>query len=83
MKTFRIQLRAYGYYADFKVKSKDTSEDLEKAIVDKLGQNVVKWDSAGEFFGGTNYITYEEVQDYGSRPIQTKNVLGVELATGV
>ena len=83
MKTFRIQLRAYGYYADFKVKSKDTSEDLEKAIVDKLGQNVVNWDSAGEFFGGTNYITYEEVQDYGSRPIQTKNVLGVELATGV
>ena len=60
-----------------------TIEYIEKAIVDKLGQNVVKWESAGEFYGGTNYITYEEVQDYGSRPIQTKNVLGVELATGV
>ena len=83
MKTFRIQIRAYGYYADFTIESNDTPEDLEKAIVDKLGQNVVKWDSAGEFFGGTNYITYEEVQDYGNRPIQTKKVLGVELATGV
>ena len=82
MKTFRIQLRAYGYYADFKVESKDTPEDLEKAIVDKLGQNVVKWESAGEFYAGTNYITYEEVQDYGKRPIQTQKVLGVEVGTG-
>ena len=84
MKTFRIQIRAYGYYADFTIESNDTPEDIEKAIVDKLGQNVIKWDSAGEFYGGTNYITYEEVQDASTlnRPLQTKEVLGVKLGTG-
>ena len=33
-------------------------------------------------FGPTNRITYEEVVD-GTRPVQTKKVLGVEVAAGV
>ncbi len=33
-------------------------------------------------YGPTNRITYEEVVD-GRRPVQTKKVLGAEVAVGV
>ena len=78
-KEFRIQIRAYGYYADFKVFSKDTKEDIEQSIVDKLGQKEVKWEKDG--FTGGKWITYEEVIN-DPRPIHTKEVLGVRMATG-
>ena len=41
MKTFRVQIRAYGYYADFTLISEDedNSESFENALVDKLGKN--------------------------------------------
>ena len=38
MKTFRIQIRAYGYYADFNLVSEDEDKALENEIVDKLVQ---------------------------------------------
>ena len=57
--------------------------DIENAIIDKLGKGDIKWEYLGEMNDPKiNRITYEEVID-GTRPVQTKKVLGVEVATGV
>ena len=39
MKNFRVQIRAYGYYANFNMMSVDDSKAFENALVDKLGKN--------------------------------------------
>ena len=83
MKLFRVKINAYKYHADFIVKSEDSAEDIENAIVDTLGKDDIKWDYLGEMMNPkVNRITYEEVID-DTRPIQTKTVLGVEVGTGV
>ena len=81
MKNFRIQIHAYGYSADFNVSCKDTAIDIEKAILDKLGKNEVKFESNGFTSKKGKWITYEEVTN-DRRPIHTKEVLGVRVATG-
>ena len=82
MKNFRIQIRYHGYYADFNVNCKDTAIDIEKSILDKLGENEVLFESDGFTNKKGKWITYEEVTN-DSRTIQTKEVLGVELGAGV
>jgi hypothetical protein len=82
MKTFRIQIKAYGYAADFQLSAEDNSEAIEKAILDKLGQNTVKWEKDG--FSDSlrsKWITYEEVIN-DSRPIHYEEVLGTRVASG-
>ena len=81
MKNFRIQIRAYGYYGDFNVMAEDTKEGIEKAILDKLGQNEVKLEKDGFSGKHLKWITYEEVIN-DSRPIHYEEVLGVRMATG-
>jgi hypothetical protein len=44
MKNFRVQIRAYGYYADFEIISEDEDKAFENALVDKLGKNDIKWE---------------------------------------
>ena len=81
MKNFRIQIRYCGYTADFKVSCKDTPQDIENSILDKLGKNEVKFESDGFTRKDRKWITYEEViNDRG--PIQTKEVLGVDVGAG-
>ncbi len=81
MKKFLINIYAYDYHSRFEVKSNDDAISLEQAIVDKLGENSINWESTG-MFGDVPYrITYEEVIN-DTRPVQTKKVLGVEVATG-
>ena len=82
MKNFRIQIRYHGYYADFNVECKDTAVDIENSILDKLGKKEVKFDKDGFTSKTGKWITYEEVTN-DSRPIQTKEVLGVRLGAGV
>ena len=84
MKKFTVIINAYDHYARFEVLSEDNAVSLEQAIVDKLGENVIKWEHIGSnVFASDKYrITYEEVID-DTRPIQTKKVLGVEVGTGV
>ena len=82
MKNFRIQIRYTGYYADFTVKADDTAIGIEKAILDKIGKKSKTWESTGMFRNVPNRITYEEGVDV-TRPVQTKTVLGVEVAVGV
>ena len=81
MKNFRVQIRYLGYYADFNVSCKDTAEGIEKSILDKLGKNEVKFESDGFTRKDRKWITYEEVIN-DPRPIHTKEVLGVRMATG-
>ena len=82
-KNFRVQINAYQYHADFVIICIETPLDIENAIVDKLGEKSIKWEYLGEMMNPKiNRITYEEVID-GTRPLQTKKVLGVEVAAGV
>ena len=82
MKNFRIQIRYHGHYADFTVMAEDNAESIEQSILDKLGKNEVKFDTDGFTNKKGKWITYEEVTN-DSRPIQTKEVLGVRLGAGV
>ena len=80
MKNFRIQIRCYGYYVDFKVTCEDTPQGIEKAILDKLGQNEVKFEKNGFTVKTGKWITYEEVIN-DRRPIHYETVLGTRVAT--
>ena len=82
MKKFLIQIRAYGYYAKFEVLAEDSATSIEESILDKLGEKSIKWESTGMFKNMPRRITYEEVS-HDRRPVQTKTVLGVEVAVGV
>jgi hypothetical protein len=82
-KNFRVQINAYQYHADFVINCMETPLDIENAIVDKLGKNDIKWEYLGEMMNPkVQRITYEEVVD-GARTVQSKKVLGVEVAVGV
>ena len=82
MKNFRVQIHAYGYYADFTISCKNTTQDIEDSILDKLGKNEVLFESDGFTRKDRKWITYEEVIN-DTRAIQTKEVLGVRLGAGV
>ncbi len=79
MRNFLVNIWAYDYHAKFKVLAEDNAPSIEKSILDKLGEKSIKWESTGMFRDIPNRITYEEVIDV-TRPIQTKKVLGVEVA---
>ena len=83
MRKFLVQIHAYQYTAKFEVLAEDNVESIENSIVDKLGDKSIKWEYLGEMNDPrVRRITYEEVVD-GQRPVQTKTVLGVEVATRV
>jgi len=78
MKNFLVQIWAYDYNAKFTVLAEDNVESIEQSILDKLGEKSIKWESTG-MFHDTRRITYEEVS-HDTRPVQTKEVLGVQVA---
>ena len=80
MKKFLINIWAYDYHAKFEILAEDNAKSVEKAILDKLGEKSVKWESTG-MFRVPRRITYEEVIN-DTRPLQYKTVLGVRVATG-
>ena len=82
LKKFLIQIWAYDHYAKFEVLAEDSATSIEQSILDKLGEKSIKWESTGTFRDIPNRITYEEVSN-DRRPVQTKKVLGVEMAVGV
>ena len=82
MKNFRVQIRYHGHYADFTIMAEDNAESIEKSILDKIGKNEVLFESDGFTNKKGKWITYEEVIN-DTRPIQTQEVLGVRLGTGV
>ena len=83
MRKFLVKIWAYDHYASFEVEAEDNAESIEKSILDKIGEKSINWEYLGEMMDPKmNRITYEEVVD-GRRPVQTKKVLGVEVAVGV
>ena len=83
MKKFLVKIYAYQYHAEFEVMAEDNVKSIENSILDKIGEKSVEWEYLGEMMNPKiNRITYEEVID-GTRPVQTKKVLGVEVATRV
>ena len=83
MRKFLVKINAYQYRAEFEVMAEDNAESIENSIVDKLGEKSINWEYLGEMMDPKmNRITYEEVID-GRRPVQTKKVLGAEVAVGV
>ena len=84
MKKFLIKITAYGYITEFTVMAKDTPESIENAILDKLGKNDINWENSDFYDRRLKWLTFEEVKDDElTRPIQTKEVLGAEVAVGV
>ena len=81
MRQFLVNIWAYDHHAKFKVSADDNAESIEKAVLDKIGEKSIKWESTG-MFKDARRITYEELVD-GTRPVQTKTILGVEVAVGV
>ena len=82
LKKFLVQIWAYDYHAKFEVLAEDNRESIEQSILDKLGEKSIKWEDLGNSYRDLRRITYEEVS-HDRRPIQTKKVLGVEMAVGV
>ena len=83
MKKFLVNIWAYNHHAKFEVESEDNPKSIENSILDKIGEKSISWEYLGNSSDNrTNRITYEEVID-GTRPVQTKTVLGVEVAAGV
>ena len=82
MKNFLVNIWAYNHHAKFEVLAEDNAQSIEKAVLDKVGEKSVKWENLGNSYRDQRRITYEEVID-DRRPIQTKTVLGVEVAVGV
>ena len=83
MKKFLVKINAYQYHTEFEVLADDNVESIENSIVDKLGDKSIKCEYLGEMMDTImKRITYEEVID-GTRPVQTKEVLGVEVASRV
>ena len=82
MTKFLVNIWAYDYHAKFQVLCEDDPISLEQSILDKLGEKSINWEYLGiSYDNRVNRITYEEVVD-DTRPVQTKKVLGVEVATG-
>ena len=74
MKTFRVQIRAYGYYASFNIASEDEDKAFENALVDKLGKNDIVWAKDGFIDSSKLWLTYEETIDANTSqgPLQEK-----------
>ena len=69
-----INIWAYSHHAKFQILANDTAKDVENAILDKLGENSIKWEYLGNNYSDEiNRITYEEVID-DTRPIQSKKL---------
>ena len=58
--------------------AEDTQENIEKSVLDKLGENEVKLEKDG--FTTGKWMTYEEVIN-DPRPLHYEEVLGTRVAT--
>ena len=88
MKKFIVNIWAYDHHAKFDVLSLDDPQSLEDAILDKLGENVIKWENLGNSYNDkVNRITYEEVMDGANantseRPLHKKEGSGSRMGAG-
>ena len=55
MKNFIVNIWAYDYHGRFEVTSEDDPQSLENAILDKLGENSIKWEYLGISYDTVSY----------------------------
>ena len=66
-KNFLVKIYAYQFSTEFVINCIEGPLDIENAIIDKLGQNDIKWEHLGEMNDPrVNRITYEEVIEDGT-----------------
>ena len=88
MTKFLINIWAYQYHGRFEIESNDNAKDVENAILDKLGENSIKWEYLGESYDPrTNRITFEEVIDgendaTSTRPLPQEEGSGSRMGAG-
>ena len=88
MKKFIVKINAYDHYAKFDILAQDDAPSIEQAIIDKLGENVIKWEHVGRnVFSSDRYrITYEEVINANAKttgqPLQQKEGSGLRMGAG-
>ena len=63
-KNFLVKIYAYHYKMELNINCMEGPQDIENAIVDKLGKGDIKWEHLGEMNDPrVKRITYEEVID--------------------
>ena len=84
MKTFKVQIRAYGYHAIFNISCEDNDKSFEDTLVDKLGKNDIVWDKDGFTSKSKTWLTYEEViNDERSEPLHGKKESRTEVVAAL
>ena len=64
LKKFLVKIYAYHYKMEIIITCVEAPQDIENAIVDKLGKGDIKWEYLGEMNDPRiKRITYEEVID--------------------
>ena len=79
MKNLKVKIQAYGHSAEVVIHALDSAEGVENAILDKIGQNEIKFTPDGFLHKKLCYITYEEVANEPQShqgPIHEKKVVG-------
>ena len=78
-KKFLVKIYAYHYKMELTINCMEGPQDIEKAIIDKLGKGDIKWEHLGEMNDPRlKRITYEEVIDGGDNATSTKSIPGEE-----
>ena len=73
MTKFLVNIWAYQYHGRFEVEAEDNPKSLEQSIVDKLGQNDIKWEKDGFINKSKIWVTYEEVIDANAHQRSLQN----------
>ena len=47
MRQFLVNIWAYDHHAKFIVSAEDNADSIEKAVLDKIGEKSIKWESTG------------------------------------
>ena len=85
LKKFLVKIYAYSYKMEITIECVEAPQDIENAIVDKLGKGDIKWEHLGEMNDPrVKRITYEEVIDgqASSRPLHQEEGSGSRMGTG-
>ena len=84
-KNFLVKIYAYHYKMELNINCLEGPQDIENAIVDKLGKGDIKWEHLGEMNDPrVKRITYEEVIDArtSERPLHKEEGSGSRVGTG-
>ena len=85
-KNFLVKIYAYHYKMEFNINCMEGPQDIENAIVDKLGKGDIKWEHLGEMMDPRiQRITYEEVIDGANtseRPVHEEEGSRSEVGAG-